>query len=256
MALLSLIHSCHQENLSCIICNFLIFVTPIINYLFPLPTPAYTTRDLALDIEGLPIHLSVITNVDDLVEQLLAKGDDHEDVRDERIPYWADLWPSALALGRHLVRSAIIQPGMTVTEIGCGLALPGIVAGRLGAEVTLTDYLPEALDFARRNWDRNIDRSVHAALLDWRQPDPVLAADLLLASDVAYERRAFDFLPQAFRTLCRPGGTILVSEPNRPMAADFFQTLPDQGFTVQTFPYRGTLERLTYRVNVYALRLR
>ncbi len=211
----------------------------------------FQTRDVQLDLEGIPFSLTLIDNTEDLLDALLAKGEAHEDVIDEKIPYWADLWPSAVALGRHLIKEQVIKPGDQVTEIGCGLGLAGIVAGKLGAEVTLTDYLPAALDFARRNWERNVHAPARFELLDWRKPDPALAADLLLASDVAYEKRFFDELPPAFRTLCRPGGRILLSEPNRAIAGDFLKGLPALGFAVKTFVYTGTVLSLKYRVNVY-----
>lgn len=213
----------------------------------------YQTEELRLDIAGCPIRLLQITNTDELMERLLAKGDDHEDVRDERIPYWADLWPSALALARHLVESKVVRPGMKVTEIGCGLGLPGIVAGALGARVTFSDYLEEALAFARRNWALNNPGAADFVRMDWRHPDPSLAADLVLASDIAYERRFFADLPNAFRTLCRPGGTILVSEPNRAMAREFFASLHQQGFSVTSFSVKGVFNKLPYRVNIHSL---
>lgn len=216
-------------------------------------SPEFRTRQEVLDIEGQRVELSVITNFDELLDRLIAKGEGHEDVRDERIPYWADLWPSALALGRFLVQEQLVRPGMSVTEIGCGLGLPGIIAGRLGARVTFSDYLPEALDFARHNWSQNLPHSARFALMDWRHPDPALAAGLLLASDVAYEQRAFDYLPHAFRTLCKPGGAILVSEPNRAIAAGFFSGLASQGFRVEQYSLQGVYNKLPYRVNVYRL---
>jgi predicted nicotinamide N-methyase len=221
----------------------------------PAFAPGFQTRPLPLDVEGLAVQLSVITNTAELMDELIAKGSEHEDVQDERIPYWADLWPSALALSRHLVRSGLVRPGVRVTEIGCGLGLPGIVAGLLGAETTLTDYLPDALRFAHHNWGQNLSRPARFELMDWRQPDPALAADLLLASDVAYESRAFGFLPQAFRMLCRPGGTILLSEPNRAVAAAFLDDLAQQGFQVEPHLYKGVFEGYTYGVKVYALRI-
>ena len=219
---------------------------------FPL---GFQTRQEVLDVEGLYVELSIITNTDELMDRLIAQGEQHEDVLDERIPYWADLWPSALALGRYLIQENIIRPGLTVTEMGCGLSLPGIIAGRLGASVTLTDYLPSALDFARHNWEQNLSEPARFVLMDWRQPGPALAADLLIASDVAYERRAFEYLPHAFRTLCKPGGTILVSEPNRAIAAPFFSGLAGQGFQVQHRTLEGIYNKLPYRVNVYRLAL-
>ncbi len=161
------------------------------------PVPSFETSQTRLELDGHSIELTVLTNLDALFDQLIAKGPDHEDVRDERIPYWAELWPAAIALSRYLLETYPSLEGKNVLELGCGLGLPGIVAGLLGAEVTLTDYLPEPLDFARRNWEQNLSRPARFELLDWRNPQPALAADLVLASDIAYEKRAFNFLPYA-----------------------------------------------------------
>ncbi len=211
-------------------------------------------RTLDIELEGMAFSLQLVADADTLLDSLLAKGSDHEDVRDERIPYWADLWPSAHALGRYLIREKAVQPGMRVTEIGCGLGLPGLVAGRLGGKVSFSDYLPDALALARHNWQGNLQGEAEFRLMDWREPDPSLAADLVLASDVAYEARAFEPLPRAFRTLCRPGGRILVAEPDRAIARPFLRTLPELGFAHRSDIMEGTLEGLAYRVNIFELR--
>lgn len=216
----------------------------------------YTTQEIVVNIEGFSVKLLKITNVDELFDLLVAKGEDHEDVKDERIPYWAELWPAALGMSRFLAQSGIVQTGMTVTELGCGLALPGIVAGMLGASVTLTDYLNEALLFARRNWALNLpEDTLQTVLLDWRQPNADLAADLLIASDITYEKRYFEYLPHAFRTLCKPGGRIVVSDPNRHVAGAFFESLPAQGFIVEKHLYHvpSLVTDKQHAVSVYVI---
>lgn len=115
----------------------------------------YQTEELALNIAGIPIKILQITNVDDLYEELIAKGETHEDVKDERIPYWAELWPAAIGLSQYLIEFDIIKDIKNVIEIGCGLGLPGIIAGKLGANVIFTDYLEEALHFTQQNWELN-----------------------------------------------------------------------------------------------------
>lgn len=214
----------------------------------------YELRTLDLEVEGLIFRLSLVSNTDELMEQLLAKGEDHEDVVDERIPYWADLWPSAIALSRYLLREGLVLPGSNVLEIGCGLALPGIVAGRLGGRVTLSDYLEEALLLARHNWKQNLEATATFRRMDWRDPDPALAADLVLASDVAYELRAFEPLARAFEVLCRPGGSIVVSEPNRAIARSFLDALQLEGFDKQRTVVTGRYDGLDYGVNIYRFR--
>ena len=52
----------------------------------------------------------------------------------EEAPYWAELWPSARALAD--VVAARDVAGRRVLEVGCGLALPALVAAAGGADAT------------------------------------------------------------------------------------------------------------------------
>ena len=56
------------------------------------------------------------------------------------MPYWAELWPSGIALARHVVGLALA--GRRVLELGCGLALPSFAAALAGADVLATDWAP------------------------------------------------------------------------------------------------------------------
>src|SRR5262245_56634774 len=101
----------------------------------------------------------------------------------------------------------------------------------MGADVTMTDYLPEALDFGKQNWEMNLEGPANFKLLDWRNPDPSLATDILLASDIVYEKRSFGAVIRAFEVLVKPGGVILMSEPSRAYAKEFFEKLKSYGFS-------------------------
>jgi predicted nicotinamide N-methyase len=213
----------------------------------------YQTKKEQLKISGIEVSLLSITNVDALYENLVSKGEAHEDVKDERIPYWADLWPSAVALCEHLHKSNAITPGLSVHDMGCGLGLPGIFAGMLRANVIFTDYLEEALEFAKQNWNLNCSHPASFVKMDWRKPDPSLKADLLIASDVAYEKRSFDILPETFRSLVKPGGKSIVSEPNRMYAQEFFDSLKFSGFNVEKFNYQVMMHNVQHRINVFEI---
>lgn len=213
----------------------------------------YKTEQEILNVAGINITLLKIVNVDELFNNLVAKGDQHEDVKDERIPYWAELWPSAIGLSEHIINSKIITSNTTVHELGCGLGLTGIVAGKLGAEVLFTDYLEEALDFAKQNWDLNNSETASFKKMDWRIPDTGLKADLLLASDVAYERKSFEYLPHAFKSLTKPGGKIIVSEPNRLLSQGFFESLSSRGFAVKKYVYAVYRNEIHQLVNVFEI---
>jgi len=191
---------------------------------------SHSTKRHILDIEGAAYHLDEIADAGILFDRLVALDPDHEHVRDERIPYWAELWPSAIALARHVAVSPLIRHGATLVEIGCGAGLPGIVAGSRGARVTFTDYMDEALQLAEHNWKLNHSGAASFLRLDWRSPVDLEPADVLLASDVAYEQRAFQPLLDCFDSWLKPGGTLLLSEPGRRYLADFFAGLKQRGY--------------------------
>ncbi len=216
---------------------------------------SFKTKDISLTFKEIDVKLTIIENLDELFDNLIRKGDDHPDVLDERIPYWAELWASALAMSWYLVENQhLITPSVTVTEIGCGLGLPSIIAGKLGAEVCLTDYDDDALNFAKQNWEQNLPHKIaRFEQLDWRNPDPSLSADLLLASDVAYEKRAFEPLLNAFSTLLKPKGTILITEPNRPVSTDFFSNLHTEGYTVKGEQRSVELKGHSFLIYIYLI---
>ena len=166
-----------------------------------------------------------VTNFDELYDQLVQKGLEHEDVADERIPYWAELWPSAVGLATHLVHHEHLLVGKSVLEIGAGLGLPALVAASVGASVRATDYLQDAVDFAKRNAAINGISDMHFETFDWRMAEGYEKFDVLLASDVAYERSQFEHLQRAFGHLVKADGLILLSEPNRYIAAPFLDEL-------------------------------
>ena len=102
--------------------------------------------ETTVEIGGLALSLVHPPDAEELIDE---EAFEHE----EFLPYWAELWPSAVALARALGEREL--EGSRVLELGCGLALPSIVAARRGAEVVATDWSPDALTFASRNAARN-----------------------------------------------------------------------------------------------------
>ena len=140
---------------------------------------------------------------------------------EEYLPYWAELWPSGPALAR--VVAGLPLRGARVVELGCGLAIPSIVAALAGARVLATDWSPGAVALAARNAERN-GAAIRTAICSWSEPDDLVAEepwDLVLASDVLYERRNVDLLLALLPKLVADGGRALVAEPSRPHAPAF-----------------------------------
>jgi predicted nicotinamide N-methyase len=145
---------------------------------------------------------------------------EEEFARDEFLPYWAELWPSALALA-DVVAGRDVR-GLDVLELGCGLGLPSLVAARGGARVLATDWADDALELLRANAARNgID--LETRKLDWREPGALGTFDLVLAADVLYERRYVDVLAELLPGL---GGEVLLADPGRPFLRPFLDLRP------------------------------
>lgn len=141
--------------------------------------------------------------------------------RDEFLPYWAELWPSGVALARHV--AALDLRGSRVLELGCGLALPSIAAALAGGDVLATDWSADALRVAEENAHRN-GVTLRTAHLRWSAPGPLEAAELVLAADVLYERRNADELLALLPQLVAVEGEALVADPGRVHAQGFLES--------------------------------
>ena len=105
--------------------------------------------------------------------------------------------------------------GVRAVELGCGLAVPSLVAAARGAEVTAVDWAADAIDLLAENAARNgvAVTGVHA---DWREFDGDF--DLVLAADVLYEARNVGPLAALVPRLAPRG---LVALAGRPYEAAF-----------------------------------
>ncbi len=143
--------------------------------------------------------------------------DDEAFAEDEFLPYWAEPWPAGRALADALPADL---SGRRVVELGCGLALPSLVAARRGGEVLATDWAQDALVLAGENARRNNCR-LSVARVDWRRPGEILERgtfDLVLAADVLYEARNVEPL---LALCCALGAEVLLADPGRRHAGQF-----------------------------------
>jgi predicted nicotinamide N-methyase len=181
-------------------------------------------------------------------ELVIVRPDDPESLidetrfdEDEFLPYWAELWPSGIALAQHV--SELKLDGVCVVELGCGLALPSFAAALAGAEVLATDWAQDAVDLVAVNAAAN-ELEVAAAVLDWNSPQVRTAGqfDLVLAADVLYEERNALPLLQALDAMVSPDGDALVADPGRRHAGAFFGAARTAGWVDE--PISGGIVRL------------
>jgi predicted nicotinamide N-methyase len=178
--------------------------------------------------------------VEDLVEESVAlrgaalqvlRPRDAEALLDERafeheefLPYWAELWPSGVALARRVAARAL--KGARVLELGCGLGLPSLAAALAGGRVLATDWSPQAIELLRDNAERN-DAELELEIADWAHPGALIERapwDLVLGADLLYERRnvapLLDLVPRLLDK-----GELWLADPRRAPAEEFLAGL-------------------------------
>lgn len=163
--------------------------------------------------------------------------DEAEFDADERLPYWADLWPSARGLARHLLDRPPRE--RRVLELGCGVALPSLALRSLGADPLATDYYGDALRFAEVNAARNGLAPLRTLLLDWRHPPPGEQWDLVVAADVVYEQRNAQALAALLPTVLADGGRMLLADPGRVYFAEFRDRMEEMDWAVDEIDVRA-----------------
>lgn len=186
----------------------------------------------AVDLGGRTVRIEKPRNFDDLVSE-------EDFARDERLPYWADLWPSARVLAQLLATSPPPAPAAeaggrppSAIELGCGLGLVTIATMLAGYQVTATDYYDDAMRFAARNAWRATGTEPATRHVDWRAlPDDLGHFDLVLASDVLYERIYAPLVAEAMHRTLAPGGRIWLSDQGRVALGEFLDEAAARGLS-------------------------
>lgn len=167
-------------------------------------------------------------------------------------PYWMHLWPGALALARRLVDRGL-PPGVRVLELGCGLAVPAVVAARLGAAATASDWKAEPLRFAARSAALNGVR-LDLLQMDWSRPALRDGFDLVLGADIAYAAEEEGAIAAALRSLVVPGGTAWLADSVNTYRTTLAPRLAQAGFHVEADEVREWSEGRPVWVRVLAAR--
>ena len=188
------------------------------------------TRRFRTSIEDATIDAHTFSilkpaNADDLIRE-------EDFVLDERLPYWADVWPSSIILAEKLLE--LSGSGRTALELGCGVGLSTLAATSAGFDVLSTDYYEDALDVTRANVFRNLGKLARTRLVDWRHfPDDLGQFDLVFASDVLYEKEYAELLPVILDRVLVPNGIALIADPGRVAAPVFVEACAVHGLVVR-----------------------
>lgn len=178
----------------------------------------------------------------DDVDQLLdlVTGDP-----EENLPYWAEIWPSGVALADAIECDPSVMRGQRVLELGCGLGITATAAIRAGALLTVTDYFADALTLCRYNVLANTGQEPETLQMNWRHPGDALLAlagdgfPIVLGADVLYEARDVEPLLALVERLVAPDGLFWLAEPARAASRSFVNLALDRGWQDATSVHTG-----------------
>ena len=183
--------------------------------------------------------------------------DEDEFADDERLPYWAEVWPSGRVLCGLLGRMHL--HGRTVIELGAGIGTGAMVAAMRGAHALSTDWYPAAVEFSRWN-ALNLGLDMDAAVVDWRDPPEAIIDeapwDLIVGADILYEARNGEALGSLIPRLAGPRSEVIIADPRRPDAKPFVTAMQAAGwsYTRDDVPVPGRIDETGPIVHVHRFR--
>jgi predicted nicotinamide N-methyase len=142
-------------------------------------------------------------------------------------PYWAKVWPSAIALLNVLKKHPSLIKDKTVLELGAGVGLPALMIADITKSIIISDYDSEAVELLRKNIAHLQLQNVQAMQLDWNNVPENMKAEVMILSDVNYDPTQFETLTKLIEKFIHQGCTIILSTPQRIMASPFVLALSE-----------------------------
>lgn len=191
-------------------------------------------------IGALTFELTLLADfeaeVDAVWADVEARGGDYAEL-EAATPMFGALWPPARALAERVEGLGDLG-GARILELGCGLALPSLVAARRGARVVATDGDPRAERLLAVNVARNGIEGLVYATHDWSAPGTDVVTeggfDRVVASDVLYDTTMPDRVAGAFERFLAPNGVGWLTDPGRRWLDAFPAACRQRGLRVDT----------------------
>lgn len=139
------------------------------------------------------------------------------------------VWPSSRVLAHYIADYDV--EGKRILEVGCGIGLSSLMLNKQDADISATDYHPEAEGFLNRNTLLNGDADINFERLDWANLDGKLGLfDLIIGSDILYEDQHIEQLAQFMVRHANKTCEVVLVDPGRGRKNKLFKRMADFGF--------------------------
>lgn len=186
-------------------------------------------------------HLRTLKDRQQCPDDLIDSND--KGVSTATWPLFGVLWPAEEFLSTLMLTQNIRD--IRILEVGCGIGLASMVLRRRGANITATDYNPDAAEFLAKNTALNELEPIACVCADWQEENPTLGRfDLIIGSDLLYDRHNVEPFVTFLNTHTETDGEILIVDPQRGLTNLFIRRVQSHGFTadVTKMPYPDTGE--------------
>ncbi|MFT7235722.1 MAG: putative nicotinamide N-methyase [Methylophagaceae bacterium] len=144
-------------------------------------------------------------------------------------PIFGVIWPSSFVLAHYI--SDYDSSEKRILEVGCGMALSSLLLHSQNADITATDYHPEANSFLNRNTQLNGGGEIDFERVDWADKTDTLGLfDLIIGSDILYEdphiKLLADFVERHANKKCE----VIIVDPGRGRKNKLGHLMEDHGF--------------------------
>jgi predicted nicotinamide N-methyase len=184
----------------------------------------FETVETEVTIAGRGWRLLRPRSADDLISE-------EEFNQDGRLPYWAEVWPSARVLAERIAQ--LNGAGGTLLELGGGIGLGALQGAASSFDATASDYYLDALEFTQLNAQRHNLPNLQTRMIDWRNlPSDLGKYNVVVAADVLYEKTYCQLVAQAIHAALAADGIAFVTDPHRTIAEGFPQACTDAGLVI------------------------
>jgi predicted nicotinamide N-methyase len=214
--------------------------------------PGYTTSINNVHLGGQDLRIRALS---DATQYADVQGHaDRAGISSAQWGHFGQLWPSGVVLAEAMCSFAV--DGKRVLEIGCGLGLASLVLARRDADITASDHHPLAEQFLAYNAGLNgLTMPVYRDL-PWSAIAGELGSfDLIIGSDILYERGQSATLAGLLDRLANARAEIVISDPGRGNGGRMTRALIAQGYRAESdrrafhadeqAPFRGRVLRFS-----------
>ncbi len=180
----------------------------------------------AIQIEPLTIGEKTIkiAQLKNLEEHFLSLLNTDEELEVKDLPFWAKIWDASFLLAHFMGRQPVTL-GRKILEIGAGIGVVGVYAALCGHRVVLSDINEEALLFARVNVLLNNATQAEVRKIDWNDTTQQETFDVIIGSEVVYDRECYPLLVDFLDRTLTPDGIIFLAKHHGLDTPKFFSEL-------------------------------